>query len=214
MAANPDTDQIATGRLAVGPMAHSAEAILSERRQVSVVTLMLANRGVFWGGMLLVAMAAMALMAPLLTGDPTALSPIMRLQAPSSEAWFGTDQLGRDVYARVLWGARISLVVGLTVAVLAVTIGLVFGMFAGYVRALDAVIMRVMDGLMAIPGILLAIALVSLSGATLWTVIIAIFSPRSRRMRRSESFRRSVPSSRISPATGLSSRLGWRPITV
>jgi len=176
MAARDDTDPGTT------PSALSAEATLSERRQVSVFTLMLANRGVFWGGLLLLAMATIALMAPWLTGDPMALNPIMRLKAPSTEVWFGTDQLGRDVYARVLWGARISLVVGLTVAVLAVTIGLLFGLIAGYIRALDAVIMRVMDGLMAIPGILLAIALVSLSGATLWTVIIAIVIPEIPRV--------------------------------
>jgi peptide/nickel transport system permease protein len=163
-------------------MAHSAEAILSGRRRVSVVTLMLANRGVFWGGLLLLVMATIALLAPWLTGDPMALNPVLRLRAPSAEVWFGTDQLGRDVFARVLWGARISLAVGLAVAVMAVTIGLLFGMVAGYVRALDAPIMRVMDGLMAIPGILLAIALVSLSGATLWTVIVAIVIPEIPRV--------------------------------
>ncbi len=172
MAAQDQTDQ----------MALSAEAELPARRQVSVFTLMLANRGVFWGGLLLVTMAAIALLSPWLTKNPMDLSPIMRLKAPSAEAWFGTDQLGRDVFARVLWGARISLVVGLTVAVMAVTIGLLFGLIAGYIRALDAVIMRVMDGLMAIPGILLAIALVSLSGATLWTVIIAIVIPEIPRV--------------------------------
>lgn len=164
------------------PMMHSAETMLPERRQISVVTLMLANRGVFWGGLLLLVMATIALLAPWLTGDPMALNPILRLRPPSAEVWFGTDQLGRDVFARVLWGARISLVVGLAVAVLAVTVGLVFGMVAGYVRALDAPIMRVMDGLMAIPGILLAIALISLSGATLWTVIVAIVIPEIPRV--------------------------------
>ncbi len=176
MAAQDQTDPV------TAPSALSAEATLSERRQVSVVTLMLANRGVFWGGLLLLTMAVLAALSPWLTTDPMALHPVLRLRAPSAEVWFGTDQLGRDVFARVLWGARISLVVGLAVAVLAVTIGLLFGMIAGYVRALDAVIMRVMDGLMAIPGILLAIALVSLSGATLWTVIIAIVIPEIPRV--------------------------------
>lgn len=160
----------------------SAEAVLSERKQVSVMRLMLSNRGVFWGGLLLLVMVLLAFLAPWLTKDPMALSPITRLKSPSAGAWFGTDQLGRDVFARVLWGARISLVVGLTVAVVAVSIGLLFGLIAGYIRALDAVIMRVMDGLMAIPGILLAIALVSLSGATLWTVIIAIVIPEIPRV--------------------------------
>jgi peptide/nickel transport system permease protein len=105
-----------------------------------------------------------------------------RLKPPSAEVFFGSDFLGRDVFARVISGARISLVVGLAVALIAVSIGLVLGMIAGYIRALDAVIMRVMDGLMAIPGILLAIALVSLSGATLGTVIVAIVIPEIPRV--------------------------------
>src|SRR3546814_7215582 len=96
--------------------------------------------------------------------------------------WFGSDFLGRDVLARVVAGARVSRVVGLAVAVIAVAIGLVLGMVAGYLRALDAPIMRVMDGLMSIPGILLAIALVSLSGATLMTVIVAIIVPEIPRV--------------------------------
>jgi peptide/nickel transport system permease protein len=116
------------------------------------------------------------------TPDPMALSPTRRLKPPSAEVWFGTDFLGRDVFARVVHGGRISLVVGLAVALVAVSLGLVLGMFAGYIRALDAVIMRVMDGLMAIPGILLAIALISLSGATLWTVVVAIVIPEIPRV--------------------------------
>jgi peptide/nickel transport system permease protein len=104
---------------------------------------------------------------PLFTVDPVALNPIKRLKPPSAEFWFGTDFLGRDVLARVVHGAQVSLVVGLAVAVIAVALGLFLGLVAGYIRWLDAIMMRVMDGLMAIPGILLAIALISLSGATL-----------------------------------------------
>ena len=127
-------------------------------------------------------MVLIAILGPYFTLDPTALNPIKRLKPPSAEVLFGSDFLGRDVFARVISGARISLVVGLAVALIAVSIGLVLGMIAGYIRALDAIIMRIMDGLMAIPGILLAIALVSLSGATLGTVIIAIVVPEIPRV--------------------------------
>jgi peptide/nickel transport system permease protein len=122
-------------------------------------------------------MVVVAVIGPLFTVDPVALNPIKRLKPPSAEFWFGTDFLGRDVLARVVHGAQVSLVVGLAVAVIAVVLGLVIGLVSGYIRWLDAVMMRVMDGLMAIPGILLAIALISLSGATLVTVVIAIVIP-------------------------------------
>jgi peptide/nickel transport system permease protein len=164
------------------PVALSAEARLSERKNASVLSLLIGNRGVFWGSLLLGLMVLIAIIGPNFTLDPTALSPMTRLKPPSAEVFFGSDFLGRDVFARVISGARISLVVGLAVALIAVSIGLVLGMIAGYIRALDAVIMRVMDGLMAIPGILLAIALVSLSGATLGTVIIAIVIPEIPRV--------------------------------
>ncbi|MEO0729073.1 MAG: ABC transporter permease, partial [Pseudomonadota bacterium] len=140
------------------------------------------NSSVFWGGLLLAIMVAVALLGPAFVADPVALNPIGRLKPPSAEYWFGTDPLGRDVFARVVYGARISLVVGLAVAAIAVTLGLVIGLVAGYVRWLDAIIMRVMDGLMAIPGILLAIALISLSGATLGTVVLAIVIPEIPRV--------------------------------
>jgi peptide/nickel transport system permease protein len=164
------------------PATLSAEARLSARKNASVLSLLLGNRGVFWGSALLALMALIAAIGPNFTLDPTALSPMSRLKPPSAEVFFGSDFLGRDVFARVISGARISLVVGLAVALVAISVGLVLGMIAGYIRALDAVIMRVMDGLMAIPGILLAIALISLSGATLITVIVAIVIPEIPRV--------------------------------
>ena len=136
-----------------------------------------------FGVALLVLMAIAAVFAPLLTAvDPIHLNPINRLRAPQEAAWFGTDMFGRDIYARTVYGARISLAVGISAAVLSIGIGLFIGLCAGYVRALDAVLMRVMDGLMAIPGILLAIALVSLAGASLGTVIVAITIPEIPRV--------------------------------
>jgi peptide/nickel transport system permease protein len=158
------------------------EAAAPAPREVGTLGLALGNRGVLWGGTLLAAMVLIAAVGPFFTADPMALTPIQRLKPPSAELWFGSDFLGRDVFARVVWGARISLVVGVAVAVIAIAIGLLLGMVAGYLRIFDAPIMRVMDGLMSIPGILLAIALVSLSGATLTTVIVAIVVPEIPRV--------------------------------
>ena len=116
------------------------------------------------------------------TVDPRALAPTQRLKPPSELFWLGTDQFGRDVWSRVVYGARVSLTVGLAVAVASVLIGTIIGVVAGYIRWLDGIVMRIMDGLMAIPGILLAIALVSLSGASQLTVIVAITVPEVPRV--------------------------------
>src|SRR4030095_3766370 len=112
------------------------------------------------GAFLLLAIVLVAIFAPLIApGDPQALDPIKRLRPPSRDHWFCTDMYGRDVFTRTIHGSRISLIVGALVALLSVGFGLVIGLVTGYVRVLDSVIMRVMDGLMASPGILLAIAL-------------------------------------------------------
>ena len=135
------------------------------------------------GGGLLLIMVFLAVFAPLLfTSDPIQMNPVERLKTPSLIHWFGTDMFGRDIYSRTVYGSRISLVVGLVAAVLSVILGLFIGLVAGYIRFLDAILMRIMDGLMAIPGILLAIALVSLSGASLITVTIAITIPEIPRV--------------------------------
>jgi peptide/nickel transport system permease protein len=135
------------------------------------------------GAVLLAVIVIAALFAPLMgTIDPTSLSPSNRLKPPTAQNWLGTDQFGRDVWSRLVYGARVSLIVGSLVALFSVGLGLIIGMVAGYIRWLDAVVMRFMDGLMAIPGILLAIALVSLSGASIATVIIAITIPEIPRV--------------------------------
>jgi peptide/nickel transport system permease protein len=127
------------------------------------------------GGGLLLAMVLLALLAPyLLKGDPRALSPGSRLLAPSALHWFGTDQLGRDLFARVLYGARISLFVGFSVAVLSSLLGTFVGMVSASDRRLDAIVMRVMDGIMSIPAILLAIALMAVTGGSVLNVIVAV----------------------------------------
>jgi peptide/nickel transport system permease protein len=154
---------------------------------------MLHNPAVMFGGVIIVVVLLMGLLAPWLgTIDPTAINPIARNKVPGTEislrtdtgerikmvAKFGTDGLGRDVYSRVVYGARISLMVGVSVAVISVACGLFIGLLAGFFRVLDAIIMRIMDGLMAIPAILLAIAMVSLFRSSVWTVIVAITVPQ------------------------------------
>ena len=155
------------------------------------------NRSVLIGGAILVVVLLIGLTAPLLgTRDPSQIDPVSRNKRPgavrvltgadgkqvSTTYWMGTDSLGRDIYSRVLYGARVSLLVGVSVALLSVAAGLVIGLLAGYLRWLDGFVMRIMDGLMAVPAILLAIALVSLSTAGLRAVIVAIVIPEVPRV--------------------------------
>lgn len=151
------------------------------------------NVSVRIGGVLVILITLMGICAPWLSPwDPTGINPGARNKTPGYEttirdddgnkvqykALMGTDTLGRDIYTRVLYGARVSLTIGVSVAALSVAMGLFLGVVAGYFRWLDGIVMRFMDGLMAIPAILLAIALVSLSGASLTTVIIAVAIPQ------------------------------------
>jgi peptide/nickel transport system permease protein len=127
------------------------------------------------GGFLVALMIFIAIFAPYLaTKDPTALAPARRTREPSALYWFGTDMLGRDVYSRVMYGSRVSLIVGFSVAFCASILGTFIGLVAGFVRQIDAVVMRVMDGLMSIPPILLAIALMALTRASVQNVVVAI----------------------------------------
>ena len=135
------------------------------------------------GLVLLAVMVFMAVFAPWLTAwDPTEMNVIARLKPPSADHIFGTDAMGRDIFARTLYGARVSLLVGVCVALVSVAIGIVIGTVAGFSRWLDAIVMRIMDGMMAIPGILLAVALMTLIQASVQTVIIAIALPEIPRV--------------------------------
>ncbi|RWH67693.1 ABC transporter permease [Mesorhizobium sp.] len=129
------------------------------------------------GGGMLALLIILAVVAPLYAGDPVNMDPFKRLQPPSAEMWFGSDNLGRDVFARTIFGARISLLVGLLSAACATLTGLLIGVIAGYSRSFDNVVMRIMDGLMSIPTILLAIALISLTGPGIGILIVAIAIP-------------------------------------
>ncbi len=135
------------------------------------------------GGAILTLITLMGIAAPLITPvDPLALNPVQSLLPPGAGHWFGTDHMGRDVFTRVIYGTRVSLIVAVAVALTATVIGLFLGLVAGYLRRVDAVVMRIMDGLMAIPGVLLAIALMAVMRASLTTVIVAIMVPEIPRV--------------------------------
>ena len=170
----------------------SASIAAAATKRKSLWLVALRNPNVIFGGVILLTMLAIAILAPFLgTVDPTRIDPASRNKKPGTEityrlddgqtvkrvAIMGTDSLGRDVYSRVLYGARVSLAVGVAVSIISVAIGMVIGLVSGYIRWADGIIMRVMDGLMAIPGILLAIALVSIWRAGLITVVFAIVVP-------------------------------------
>jgi peptide/nickel transport system permease protein len=142
------------------------------------------NPTIFIGAILLAALVLVAVLAPVIAADPFRQAPINRMRPPSERWWFGTDQFGRDIFSRTIYGTRVSLTVGISVALFSSIIGLIIGLACGYVRALDAVLMRVMDGLMAIPSILLAIALITLTRPGLGIVIVAIVIPEVPRVAR------------------------------
>lgn len=141
------------------------------------------NPTIALGAVLLTVLIVMAVFAPLIaTNDPFKIAPVNRLRPPSERWWFGTDQFGRDVFSRTVYGARVSLIVGLSVAAVSSILGLALGLACGYFRRVDSIVMRIMDGLMAIPSILLAIALITLSRPGLGIVIVAIVIPEVPRI--------------------------------
>jgi peptide/nickel transport system permease protein len=140
------------------------------------------NPTIVAGGTILSVIALLAIFAPLFAGDAITMQPALRLRPPSETNWFGTDHLGRDVFARTVYGAQVSLYVGIAVAAMSIAGGLFIGLLSGYFRRVDAIVMRLMDGLMAIPAILLAIALVALTRASVGTVIFAITIPEIPRV--------------------------------
>jgi peptide/nickel transport system permease protein len=124
-----------------------------------------------------------AVLAPLLTrADPIFINAVNRLKPPSADLWFGADTMGRDVFARVVYGARTSLTVGLAAAFCSLVLGLLLGLVAGYFPLIDGILMRIMDGIMSIPSIVLAVALVAITGANLGTVLLAIVLPEFPRV--------------------------------
>jgi peptide/nickel transport system permease protein len=145
---------------------------------------LVARQPMFMAGLVALALIVVAgVLAPVWwTGDPQQMRPVQRLRPPSAERWFGSDHFGRDVYTRTLYGTRISLTVGAAVSVLSLSLGTALGLVIGFYRRLDAIMMRVMDGLMAIPAILLALALMAMMRGSVRNVVIALVIPEIPRV--------------------------------
>lgn len=151
------------------------EILPTIERRKGVLGFLLRNPKITVGGAILLLLVAAAVFAPYLgTVDPTQIAPSRRARLPSADNWFGTDLMGRDLYSRVVYGTRVSLLVGFSVAVLASGAGLAIGLVAGFLKWVDGPVMRVMDGLMSIPPILLAVALMALTRGSVGNVVIAI----------------------------------------
>ncbi|VTU25197.1 ABC transporter permease [Variovorax sp. PBL-E5] len=193
---------LATPPLAADGTFGDADADLApprERKRLPLWRRALRNGAVRAGSIALALLVAAAIAAPWLgTIDPTLIDPgsanllpgthaeFMSLAGDSFPHWFlmGSDSLGRDIWSRVLYGARVSLAVGIAVAALAIALGMTVGLAAGYFRRLDGIVMRLMDGVMAIPGILFAITLVAVWRASLLTIVVAIAVPEIPRVAR------------------------------
>jgi peptide/nickel transport system permease protein len=170
-----------TQEAAVDPVAPAMRVVRSPRwlralarRKVTLV-----------GAVLMVVTVTVGVLAPVIAGNPTHMDVAARLSVPSRAHWFGTDDVGRDVYSRVVYGARLSVLIGVAVVVMSFAVGVVCGLLAGYYPLLDNPVMRVMDGLMAFPAIILAIALMASLGPSVINVIVAIgvvYSPRVARV--------------------------------
>ena len=165
------------------------------------------------GAILVTINVVVAVLAPAIgRWDPLLLDVKARLAAPSATHWFGTDDVGRDVWSRVIYGARLSMIVGVSVVLFSFVAGIVFGLLGGYYRRVDNVLMRVMDGIMAFPGIILAIALMASLGPSVVNVIVAlgiVYVPRVARI-----VRGSVLVIRETPYVEAALALGARDVTV
>lgn len=164
--------------------------LAKEQRQIQIRKFA-GNRASVFGLAVVVLILVLAVFAPLISPyDPLTLDVANRLKECSSEHWFGTDTMGRDVFARVLYGARISLIVGFTVGITSGLLGLMIGLYASTNKVLDNILMRICDGLKAIPSTLLAITLMAVLGADVKNVIISLIVvnvPNMARLARSQA---------------------------
>lgn len=165
-------------------VSETAGTVMPLRRAAVFIGFLRRHPTILFGLVVLLVAVVVALLSPYLLPNPKAINPIYRLRPPGEEFWFGTDHLGRSILSRSLNGTRVSLAVGILVAVAVTLAGVAIGLLSGFLRKLDSIVMRVMDGIMAIPGVLLAIALMSLFGSSLQNVVIAISIPEIPRMAR------------------------------
>lgn len=149
------------------------------------------NKLALTGSVIMIVMTALAIFAPIfISTSPYEIETTNRLMPPSADYFFGTDNYGRDVFSRVMYGARVSLAIGFSVAATTAILGTIVGLFAAYYKKIDGILMRISDGLMAFPGILLAIAIMASLGANASNVIIAltiVFTPLVARTIRSSA---------------------------
>jgi peptide/nickel transport system permease protein len=164
--------------------------LLTQQRKLQLRKI-LSNRSLLIGALILLAMVLIAALAPFISPySPSTMNVPNRLMPPSSQHLLGTDEFGRDLLTRVMYGARVSMFVGLAVSILSSVFGMIIGLYASYFKTLDHILMRISDGLIAIPGILLAIALMAALGGSIWNVVIAltvVFTPSIARVVRSSA---------------------------
>ncbi|SFD79869.1 ABC transporter permease [Roseivivax sediminis] len=169
----------------------AAKTRLKNEQRALTLRRFMANRLAVCGLGLTVVICLLAFLGPLLTPHgPLDINPIDRLQPPSAEHWMGTDNFGRDIYVRVLHGTRASLLIGFSVALLSSLIGVAIGLYSAYFKLLDHVLMRITDGLMAFPAILLAISVIAVFGPTTRNVIltlVVVYTPLIARVVRSNA---------------------------
>lgn len=152
----------------------ASEAIFREQRQLRKERL-LASPALIIGFVGFMIILLTAILIPMISQtDPNAMTVAERLKAPGGKYLFGTDEFGRDLFVRVMYGARVSLWVGGCVAVFSCVFGIIIGLYSSYFKVLDQILMRICDGLIAIPGILLAIALIAALGTSSWNVVLAL----------------------------------------
>jgi peptide/nickel transport system permease protein len=195
-------------------MAATASLSVAGER-MKLARLLVRRKTALIGLIILVVLVLAAAFAPYITGyAPQKLSIVNRLKPPSMAHWFGTDEFGRDVFTRAVYGGRLSLFVGFAVVILSSVLGIVLGLVAGFFRPADKVVARVIDAMMAFPDILLAISLVAALGPSLVNVILAlgiVYTPRlARIVRASTLVIRELPFVEAARALGVST---WRIVT-
>jgi peptide/nickel transport system permease protein len=171
------------------PQSNQVAGLSNDRAFYYGLNVFARNKTALFGAVVLLLFVLLAVLAPLAaTHPPMDMNPANRLQPPQKDHFFGTDRFGRDLYSRVVYGSRISLGVGLSVVVLTTVLGAIIGLLSGYFRMIDEILMRVLDGLMAFPAIILMITVMATLGSNLTNVIIAltiVYTPRTARVVRS-----------------------------